>query len=152
MPIVRPHAAGHQPVEERQHRRDTIDHCSIDDLAFTRFPCLENGGKQTHGEVQSPASEVGDQVQGNGRRAPALTDTAKRTTERYVIGVMSCGRCKRSSLAPARNATKNDAPIACRAVGGPQSELLHDAGPKALEYRVRLFAETKHQFDAFVGF
>ena len=109
-------------------------------------PDLEQRGDDPEREEQSPAAEVGDQVQRRRRRtARPVRCAAERAGDGDVVDVVPGARRQRALLAPAGHPAVDERRVAGEAVLRPDAEPLGDAGTEALDEDVGPADQVEHE-------
>ena len=148
-----PIASSQKPICLRPHiidisAADAVDHRDVDHLALARALRFEDAADEPEGHEHPAAAEVADEVDRRRRLAAGPTEVRERARERDVVDVVTGGLRHRAVLAPPGHPAVDELGIAGETVVGTEPEPLGDAGPVALEERVRLLDEPEHELDA----
>ena len=93
----------------------------------------QHAGYQVHGA----AADVADQGWWRKWRIVGLRRKRKRARDPDVIEVVTCVRCHRTGLTPAREASIDESRVVTMYVVRPEAQSLHDARSKALDQAIR---------------
>ena len=100
--------------------------------------------KADHGNI----SEIAYQVERWYRFVTGQANRMERARERDVVEIMACGLRQRPILPPARHAAIDETPVSLQTNIRSDAGALHDARAESFNQDIRIFKQSKQNFDA----
>ena len=134
-------------MKDAHQRRDPVDHRRVDNLAAAAALGLEQRAHHAIGQVKAAPGEIPQQGQGGNRRAARRPDAAGGSGNGFVVKGVARHPGQRPGLAPAREASVDQAGVAGVENIRAQPQALGHSGAKGFEKSVRALGQAQHCLD-----
>ena len=138
-------------MDARELERDPVGHRCVHHLPLARRPRMEDTSADAEREHHPAAPHVADQVERHDRVPVSGPDRTERARERDVVDVVPRLTGQRAVLSPTGHPSVHELRVPREAGPRTEAEPLRDAGPEALDERLRQIDQPKREVPAFRG-